>query len=180
MLRFGITVLFGGLLLVPSALGQSSDSPPDRDSGELATTIDQYVAAYSSGEVDQVMSFWSENADFVDIRGRFHEGRDLIAALFRRGFADNPGRKLQLHSGSRKFLSPEVAMDDGILELTSPDGEAVKGRYTVVWTKVDGKWKIRSGRDIPIEVEPPVEEVQTPPLEELDWLVGKWEARTDE
>ena len=45
------------------------------------------------------MSHWAENADFVDIRGRFHEGRELVSALFRRGFANNPGRVL-----SRDFL----------------------------------------------------------------------------
>ncbi len=180
MIRYGFAVLLGALLFLPSAPGQSSTPAVNADLAELTATIDKYVAAYNTGEVDQVMSYWAENADFVDIRGRFHEGRDLVAALFRRGFADNPGRTLQLHSASRKFLSPQVAMDDGILELTSADGEKVGGRYTVVWTKVDGKWLIRSARDIPIEVEVPEAEVQTQPLEELAWLVGKWEAKTDE
>ena len=181
MLRYGFAVLLGALLFSTQP-GQAQTPPVGADAGldELTATIDKYVAAYGSGEVDQVMSFWSENADFVDIRGRFHEGRDLIAALFRRGFAENPGRKLQLHSASRKFLSPEVAMDDGILELSSPAGSKVSGRYTVVWTKLDGKWLIRSARDIPIEVETPVPELEMPPLEELSWLLGKWEAKTDE
>ena len=181
MIRYRFAVLLGSLVFFMQP-GQAQTSAASADAGlnELTATIDAYAAAYDSGEVDQVMSYWSENADFVDIRGRFHEGRDLIAALFRRGFAENPGRKLQLNSASRKFLSPEVAMDDGILELTSPDGSKVSGRYTVVWTKVDGKWLIRSARDIPIEVETPVPEVQTPPLEELSWLLGKWEAKTEE
>ena len=135
---------------------------------ELQATIDKYVAAYNAGAVDKVMAYWAENADFVDIRGRFHEGRDLIAALFRRGFANNPGRKVQFTLSARKFLAPEVAMDDGMLELVSPDGEKDRGRYSVVWTKVNGNWLIRSARDIPLEEEEAGGRApQPPPLEEL-------------
>jgi ketosteroid isomerase-like protein len=125
------------------------------------------------------MSHWDPQADFVDIHGDFHENRDLIAALFRRGFADHPNRKMRLNSHARKQLSPTVAMDDGVLELTEPDGEQHRGRYTVVWTKVGDKWLIRSARDIPIEKQLEPAETQTAPLEELAWLVGKWESKSD-
>jgi ketosteroid isomerase-like protein len=125
------------------------------------------------------MAFWAENADFVDINGRFHEGRDLISALFRRGLANNPGRMLTMTSASRKLLAPNVALDDGILELASADGEKDRGRYSVVWTKANGQWLIRSARDIPLPEEEVAKAPDTPPLEELQWLVGKWEARSD-
>ena len=162
-------------------LGLRAEAADEAAAKELQATIDKYVAAYNAGAVEPVMAFWLENADFVDIRGRFHEGRDLIAALFRRGFANNPGRKVQFSSAARKFLTPEVAMDDGILELVAPSGEKDRGRYTVVWTKVNGQWRIRSARDIPLEEETaaPVAAAERPPLDELSWLVGKWEAKSD-
>lgn len=159
---------------------QDQNQTSDAHAAELQSTVDKYEAAYNSGDVDQVMSFWSENADFVDIRGRFHEGRDLISALFRRGFADNPGRTIRLESLARKFLSPSVAMDDGILILTSGDGVSRRGRYTVVWTKHDDRWRIRSARDIPIEAEELEDEESAPPLEELAWMVGEWEAKAED
>jgi uncharacterized protein (TIGR02246 family) len=166
-------------LVVALVLVAAQAEAQDAAGKELQATIDKYVAAYNAGAVDQVMAHWAENADFVDIRGRFHEGRDLVAALFRRGFAVNPGRKLQLTSAARKFLSADVAMDDGILELTAADGTKDRGRYTVVWTKVGDKWLIRSARDIPIEEEATPAAPQPPPLEELAWLVGKWEAKSE-
>lgn len=169
---------WAGIVLWLLALAASAQAQ-DAAGKELQEAIDKYVAAYNSGAVDQVMGHWAENSDFVDIRGRFHEGRELISALFRRGFASNPGRKMQLNSAARKFLSPDVAMDDGILELTAADGEKDRGRYTVVWTKVGGKWLIRSARDIPLEAEEPAATPQPPPLEELAWLVGKWEAKSE-
>jgi len=161
-------------------LRQTTFGDDDVRAKELQAAINQYIADYDAGDVNKVMGHWTENADFVDIHGEFHEGRDLISALFRRGFADHPGRKLKLTSASRKFLAPNVAMDDGVLELIEPDdGEKHHGRYTVVWTKVDDRWLIRSARDIPIEEVEPTEP-QPPPLEELGWLVGKWEAKSEE
>ncbi|WP_425615122.1 SgcJ/EcaC family oxidoreductase [Anatilimnocola sp. NA78] len=192
MSRFGIGVFLAAWMLsqfypLPFAVAQSPPVVPppaapsklDANAAELQAAINKYVAAYSAGTIDTVMSHWAEDADFVDIRGRFHEGKDLISALFRRGFANNPGRKLELKSAARKFLTPDVAMDDGILELTDANGDKDSGRYTVVWTKVNGKWLIRSARDIPLEAEEAPAAEQTPPLEELAWLVGKWEAKSD-
>ncbi len=175
--RFGL--LMTTLLLSQSAPAQQTPAQPDNAAADLQATIDQYNQAYNAGAIDQVMSHWAENADFVDINGRFHEGRELISALFRRGFADNPGRTIQFESLSRKFLAPEVVVDDGILELTSADGEKNRGRYTVVWTRMGGKWLIRSARDIPLEAEAMADVVESPPLEELAWLVGKWQAKSD-
>jgi uncharacterized protein (TIGR02246 family) len=184
MIRYGFGMLLWALALSPLVQAQSAPAPApaakaDPTAAELQATIDKYVAAYNAGKVDQVMSHWAENADFVDIRGRFHEGRDLVSALFRRGFAGNVGRTIKLNSLSRKFLAPEVAMDDGILELTSADGEQNRGRYTVVWTRQDGTWLIRSARDIPLEAEETPSAPQAPPLDELAWMVGKWEAKSE-
>ncbi|QDU30493.1 SnoaL-like domain protein [Anatilimnocola aggregata] len=190
MSRFGFGFLLAALFLSSSAVqstavwGQETappvvPAPAAANVAELQATIDKYVAAYSAGTIDAVMSHWADDADFVDIRGRFHEGKDLISALFRRGFANNPGRKLELKSAARKFLTPDVAMDDGILELIDASGDKDSGRYTVVWTKVNGKWLIRSARDIPLEAEEAAAAEQSPPLEELGWLVGKWEAKSE-
>lgn len=174
MVRRTLWLLVGLLFLSRAVVASDDEAPKD-----LQAAIENYTAAYNTGALDKVMAFWTENADFVDIRGRFHAGRDLISALFRRGFAANPGRKLAFHSASRKLLSPDVALDDGILELTATSGEQDRGRYSVVWTKVNGQWLIRSARDIPLPSEEPAAAPPQPPLEELAWLVGKWEARSD-
>lgn len=165
------------LMILSSLLASIARADAD-DEKELQTTIDNYVAAYNGGAVDKVMAFWAEDSNFVDIGGGVHQGRDLISALFRRGFAGNPGRTLKLTSDVRKFLAPTVAMDDGILELTSPDGEVSRGRYAVVWTKDGDAWKIRSARDIPLANEEVVDP-EPPALDELAWLTGKWEAKSE-
>jgi uncharacterized protein (TIGR02246 family) len=171
---------FARFALVAVSLSQIGSAANEAENKELQATIDKYVAAYSEGALDKVMDFWTEDADFVDIHGNFHRRRDLISALFRRGFAQNPGRTLKLTSEARTFLVPTIAMDDGILELTSPDGEVARGRYTVVWTKIDDEWRIRSARDISLEEDAAeAAEDSPPPLEDLAWLVGKWQAKSE-
>jgi uncharacterized protein (TIGR02246 family) len=173
-------VCFACVVIAVATLSQvGSPSENTAAQKELQATIDKYVAAYNEGAVDKVMEFWTADADFVDIRGNFYRERDLIAALFRRGFAANEGRTIKLTSEARKFLAPTVAMDDGILELTAPDGDVARGRYAVVWTKVDGQWQIRSARDIPLEDVEDAAEDLPPPLEELSWLVGNWQAKSE-
>jgi hypothetical protein len=49
----------------------------------------------------------------------------------------------------------------------------------VVWTKVNGRWLIRSARDIPLADDGNTATPEHPPLEELSWLVGQWEAKSD-
>ncbi len=161
------------------SLTTSISAADDADAKELQATVDKYVVAYNGGDVEQVMDFWTADADFVDISGQFHQGRDLISALFRRGFANNEGRTMKLTSDALKFLAPTVAMDDGVIELKSPDGEVSRGRYSVVWTKSDDGWQIRSARDIPLEVEEDDAEELPPPLEEISWLIGKWQAKSE-
>ncbi len=187
MVRVILTLTFFGLAALSKLSAQQADASSSQGSvtasksaAGIDATIDDYIAAYNTGDINEVMAFWAEQADFVDIHGSFHEGRDLIAALFRRGFADNPGRTLALNSVSRKQLSTNVVMDDGTLVLTASDGTTTTGRYTVVWTKADGKWLIRSARDIPIEPEISAEATDAKPLEEFAWLVGDWKATSDE
>jgi len=98
------------------AIASTARAADEEAAKELQATAAKDAAAYNAGQVDAVLAFWTENSDFVDARGQFHEGRDLIAALFRRGFANNPGRKIQLASASRKFLTPEIALVLGDLE----------------------------------------------------------------
>jgi uncharacterized protein (TIGR02246 family) len=166
------------LLVLPFFFAPPAQARAEDDAVKvLQPVLAEYTAAYNAGSLDRVMDHWSEDADFVDIRGNLHQGKELISALFRRGFADNAGRKITMKSDACKFLTPEVILDDGILELTSPDGAPARGRYTVVWTKREDAWRIRAARDIPLEAE--ASEDQPPPLEQLAWLVGRWAAKSE-
>jgi hypothetical protein len=65
-----------------------------------------------------------------------------------------------------------VALVDGEQTFTPPKGEAEVSRFTSVWVKTDGQWRIRSARDL--TPDSPGETVAGRRLRELEWLVGEW------
>lgn len=144
----------------------------DASEKEIATALDSYQKAYNARKIDDLMAFWSKDADFVDHRGRSYKGRDAVTDLFRKALSSDRKYQIKLNVTSRKFLTPDVAMDDGEIELLESNGDVERGRYVTVWGKADGKWLIRSVRDIPVE--PSEQDVAAPSLDGLEWLVGDW------
>lgn len=176
------TLLLCGLVCFHSArAADPQPAKPKSDPAEVAASkaIDEaladYQKAYAAGDADGVMKHWTDDADFIDFRARRHDGKDAIADLFRRAFDANVGRQIKLIVSKRTFLSPDSAMDDGVLELIGADGNIDRGRYVTIWTKVDGKWLIRSVRDMPPDPEPAGTTVDDP-LAGVAFLAGKWTA----
>jgi hypothetical protein len=76
-------------------------------------------------------------------------------------------------TGSKiRFLTPDVALEDGTSEISHPASQDVAplvGRFTVMWVKQDGNWRLASLREA--RSDPPATADQ---LAELDWLTGDW------
>jgi uncharacterized protein (TIGR02246 family) len=170
-----IVLLVWSLLPVRGAPPQAA--PSDAASKQIDQALAAYTTAYNESNVAGMMALWAADADFIDHRGRVFRGRDEVTSLFRKAFASSHKYKIKVAVTSRKFITPDVAMDDGTLELTEPTGEIERGRYVTVWGKVDGKWLVKSVRDIPIEEED--EDEDKDPLGGLDWLVGDWATTGD-
>jgi hypothetical protein len=75
---------------------------------------------------------------------------------------------------SVRLLKGDVAMQDGVAAITDANGAVEEGRYSAVWFKSDGKWQIRSARDLPYDASD--SPGATGVLKELQWMVGDWEA----
>ena len=63
-------------------------------------------------------------------------------------FAANAGNQAKITLNSRRFVTPNVAIDDGTWEVVGdlPKGAPKKGRYTTVLRKRGGKWLIDCSR----------------------------------
>ena len=135
----------------------------------------EYIAAFNRGDARAVAAFWTEDATYVDQAGRAYEGRAAIEKLFEQGFAARKGATLAIHVTSSKVLSPDVALEDGITEVTPPGGGlAAVARFSAVLVRRDGQWYVQSIR----------ESVAHPPsnaehLEGLAWLIGEWEGEAE-
>lgn len=132
-----------------------------------------YIEAMNKGDLEAILSFWAPDADFVDETGKATRGREALGDLFKKSLTALKGAKIAGQTHSMKFLRPDVALQDGSIEITSADGTRESNRYAIVWVKSGDKWLISSARDLPTEVAaaPSLPYVQ---LKSLEWLVGQW------
>jgi uncharacterized protein (TIGR02246 family) len=129
-----------------------------------------FIAAFDKGDAKTIASFWTPDATYIDQVGREYKGRTAIEQLYEKTFAARKGAKLAIHTTSAKLLSPDVALEDGITEVTpSGGGLGTVARFSAILVKKDGEWYLQSVRDS--VVHPPSNAEH---LEGLEWLIGEW------
>ncbi len=130
------------------------------------------------GNLEALLALWSPDADYIDEAGKVTRGKEALTAVFKKSLADIKGSKVAGKMNSLKFLRPDVAVEDGSLEFTAPDGTKESNRYAIVWVKSGDHWLISSARDLPAEVND-VPSLAYPQLKALEWLVGEWQDASD-
>jgi uncharacterized protein (TIGR02246 family) len=166
-------IAFALLGLVATHAEEATQKSPDDEA--IRKSIGDYCTAYNDGKIDALLSYWSENADYVDGDGQTHHGKDAIGTRFKNSLESLKGSKLDLKIENLRFAKPDVAIEDGIASLTGPDGETSRGRYTAVWVKEGDDWRISSAHDLSTE-EQPESPANADYLQPLDWLIGDWKS----
>jgi uncharacterized protein (TIGR02246 family) len=149
-----------------------ADKPASEDEAAIKKAINDYSAAFAKGDAAAVLAMWTPDAEFIDEDGKVYSGRDALAPLFKKSLPSFKGYKITAKLTSVRFIKPDVALVDGEQTFTPPQGESDVSRFTSVWVKADGEWRIRSARDLTPEL--PEETVHGRYLRQLDWLIGEW------
>lgn len=148
------------------------------DDEAIRESIDEYCAAFNQGKIDELLSYWSDDANYVDGDGQTHQGKEEIGSLFKRSLENLKGSTLELKIENLHFAKPDVAIEDGIASVTGPDGEASRARYTAVWVKDGDRWRISSAHDIST-AEEPAQAGNAERMQSLNWLIGDWKSDDD-
>jgi uncharacterized protein (TIGR02246 family) len=148
----------------------------DEDAIRKATAA--YMNAVNQCDLNAILALWAPDADYIDEAGKVTRGREAVGELFKKCLPEMKGTKVTSRVHAVKFLRPEVALADGTLELTAPDGTRNSNRYAVVWVKSGDRWLISSARDLPSEVND-LPSLAAAQLEPLAWLVGEWDDQSD-
>jgi uncharacterized protein (TIGR02246 family) len=161
-----VTVLALGLACGPV---MSQERNPEAETA-LLKKAESFVAAFHKGDAKAVAAHWTADGDYTSQTGKIMKGRDAIEKAFTALFADNKGLKLRIDSLSLRFVTPDVAIEDGVTSVLPAEGAPPsRARYTIVHVKRDGEWYLSSVRDAPFA--PPGNREH---LQELEWLVGEW------
>jgi len=153
------------------AATQQPEKKTDPAEDEILKNADAFVQAFNKADAKALAQFWTEKGEFTDAAGAKLTGRDAIEKSLRELFEDNKGIQLRIEVESMRFLTPEVAVEEGVSAILHPDGlPPSHTRYTNVHVKKDGKWLLDSVKTSPF----------TPPsnyghLKMFEGLIGTWE-----
>ncbi len=166
-----LAVTCGGLLFSPSIAGGQKTVDRSQDEAALRQTGKQYLSAVERKDRKAMAEFWTSQGEFVDVDGQSFKIRDLIDKA-----ADSKeatGRQIKVTATTIRFLTADSAIEDGASEITAPgESSPVKGRFSAVWLRQNGKWKLDSLRESRIVTD--VAESTPERLAVLEPFVGQW------
>ena len=89
-------------------------------------------------------------------------------------FARQRDCDLEILDFSVRFVTPDVAVEEGKVRVTRPGEAPEESTYIAVDRKLNGRWLLDTVRETDL---PAAEEESGPdsPLKELAWMVGDWE-----
>lgn len=154
----------------PGVGQQSKGDATDKEA--IAQNAEAFLEAFNKGDAKALAAFWTPDGDYTNKSGRHLKGREVIEKGFQDFFTENKGLSLRIESHALRFVTPEVAIEDGTSFVLHPEGlPPSRARYTIVHVKKDGKWLLSSVRDAPFV--PPSNHEN---LRVLEWAVGDWSA----
>lgn len=141
------------------------------DRAAITKAAESYTAAFNARDAKALADHWSPEAVYINpLTGNQVEGREAIAKEFK-GILDNlKETKLVVQVGSIRFISPSVAVENGVAKLISAKGDEQESTYAAIHIKRSGKWLL----DRVTEESVPVVRTHYDKLKALEWMIGKW------
>jgi uncharacterized protein (TIGR02246 family) len=170
LLLFALTA---GVVAEPGAGQQPKGDVSDKEA--IAQNAEAFIQAFHKGDAKTVAAFWTPDGDYTDQNGRHLKGREVIEKAFQSFFEENKGLTIRIEGHSLRFVTPEVAIEDGVTYVIHAEGHPPsRARYTSVHVKKDGKWLLSSVRDAPFVPPSNYEHLQG-----LEWAIGEWSSEND-
>ncbi len=147
------------------------------DKVAIEKSIQSYVAAFNDHDSAALASHWSPEAVYTNPRtGDQVVGLEAIKQEFDALLADAKDLKLEVDVESIDFVSPNVAVENGVAKVTGPDGVADVTSYQAVHVKQGGKWLLDRVSEEELASSPSHYEQ----LKDLEWMIGTWLDASDE
>jgi uncharacterized protein (TIGR02246 family) len=167
-----------GWMGLHQARSQATPKPEATDATHPAQSADEkairavddvFISNYNQGNTKVLAALFTEDAEVVEPNGDRYHGRGLIEQSFTDTFAGMKGAKIAFEIEGIRFLSPDVAKEEGRSLITPAKGAPESRLYTVLFVKREGRWLISSVHEQP---DPQVRPHDR--LKDLEWMVGDW------
>jgi len=136
-------------MLVTASVAAVAQDAPDRSTDESAIrqVTQDYIARRDEGDEAGLRTLLTEKVDQRLTSGRMRLGRDEVVSGSL-GSTQNSGGKRVITLNDIRFLGADVAIANGNYDsLGRADGTDLYMRTTIVFWRVDGKWRIDAIRN---------------------------------
>lgn len=158
------------VLALGSLVGQALAQPTGAEAPSKGKRAQEFIAAFNRGDAKAVAGFWTPEATYVDQDGREVKGRAALQKMYEAVFAENKGAKLTITVTSARLVTPDVALEEGVTEVTPADGGPPSvARFSAVLAKKDGQWYFESVHEALARPPSHVEQFAG-----IEWLIGDW------
>jgi uncharacterized protein (TIGR02246 family) len=153
-------------LMIGAAISTFSPAQTSSDVGQLQRMIQEQEAAWNRGDASGWCAIFSDDADFINIRGDLYHGRPAITQLHARIFsAQFKGSQATFTVRQLTELSPSVVIIETENIVTNfrllppgivPTSEGVlRTRMKYIALKHEGEWLIVAAQNIAVLPAPP-------------------------
>jgi uncharacterized protein (TIGR02246 family) len=154
----------------PAADAKDATRADDEAAVRKATA--DFIKAVEKGDAKAVAAAWTENGEYIDDDGTTLRGRAAIETAYAAAFAKKKNPKLEITIESVRFPSKDTAIEEGYAKTYKGEGDQpTTSRYSVLHVREGGRWLMALLREWPDE---------GVSLRDLDWLIGTWEAKTED
>jgi uncharacterized protein (TIGR02246 family) len=153
-----------------------ADDPKDTkradDNAAIRKAAAEFIRLVDKGDAKAVAAAWTEDGEYISDDGTTIRGRSDIEAAYAQAFAKKKKTKVEMTIESIRFPSKDSAIEEGYAKSYKGDSDhPTCSRYSVLHVREGGKWLMAVLREWPDE---------GVSLRDLDWLIGDWEAKTDD
>lgn len=161
------------LLFLGALISFGYSQPIDPKVAEAVAANDRaYEAAHAKGDAAALAGFFAEDAEFTSESGQVFIGREAIQGAIKAGLVNAKGSQLTIETGVVEKLADEVVLQKGSTVLIDADGTVTRALFSAIHVKNDNHWKIKHLTETPLVVRAAADKLQ-----ELAWLIGKWEEK---
>jgi ketosteroid isomerase-like protein len=106
---------------------------------DAASVRTQWAEAFNAGNVDKLVSLYTNDALFYGSTAPLFKGSDGVRTYFSHL---PPGLKAQMGEQSVVAVEPNVLLSSGLVDFSLKDGPVASFRLTLALVKVGGQWQI--------------------------------------
>src|ERR1700761_5831525 len=142
----------------------------DNREDEGRQLLNDLPRAVNAGDVDKTLSYWSEDAVFVDQAGNETKGKPELRGRFSNLLPQRADCPASFHPEKISFPGANVAMVIGTVSLKNGSLDLPASRFSFVLVKQNNAWLIAQHTETSIQ-----ETSAADHLKDLEWLVGQWQ-----